>query len=62
MIVSIGLGEDGINVCLDDEIDSYDPLRTVELCREARRLFAGAYLDWTGTPLSSERDVPEVEG
>ena len=59
MIVSIGLGEDGINVCLDDEIDSYDPLRTVELCRVARQLFAGAYLDWCGTPL---RDVPEVEG
>ena len=45
MIVSIGLGEDGVNVCLDDQINSYDPLRTVEMCREARKLFAGAYLD-----------------
>lgn len=43
MIVSIGLGDDGVNVCLDDEIDGYDPLRTVELCRLARTTFAEVY-------------------
>ena len=58
MIVSIGLGEDGVNVCLDDQINSYDPLRTVEMCQEARKLFAGAYLD---TLDKTEETALEVE-
>ena len=62
MIVSIGLGEDGINVCLDDECEVYSPIRLVEMCNVARSLFAGAYADWCGTPLSPEPDLPEVEG
>lgn len=45
MIVSIGLGDEGVNVCLDDGIESYDPLRTVEMCNEARKLFAAAFTD-----------------
>ena len=45
MIVNIGMGEDGVHVCLDDQIDSYDPIRTVEMCNYARRLFAQAVID-----------------
>ncbi len=61
MIVRIALGETGVNVVLDDDIDSYDPLRTVELCREARRLFAGAYMDTLTTEDATTEDA-DAEG
>ena len=57
MIVSIGLGDEGVNVCLDDEIGEYNPIRTVELCNAARRLFFEAYTD-TLVPVAAE---PEGE-
>lgn len=55
MIVSIGQGEDGIHVCIDDEIKDYNPLRTVELCNTARKLFAETYME---VLIANEPTVP----
>lgn len=60
MIVSIGLGDEGVNVCLDDQIDGYDPIRTVEMCNYARRLFAQSVID-TMVALEPETGPQEVE-
>lgn len=61
MIVSIGLGEDGVNVCLDDECDVYSPIRLVEMCNVARKTFAEVYID---TLVASEPETgpQEVDG
>lgn len=61
MIVSIGLGDTGVNVCLDDECDVYSPIRLVEMCNVARSLFAGAYVD-TLTAVTVDDGVVEAEG
>ena len=45
MIVSIGMGEDGVHVTLEDGCDVYSPVRLVEMCNEARKLFAAAVID-----------------
>lgn len=45
MIVNVGLGDEGVHVCLDDQIVEYNPIRLVELCNEARKLFVQVYLD-----------------
>ena len=58
MIVSIGLGEDGVNVCLDDQCDVYSPIRLVELCNAARALF---FETWKATLLDVEPAVEEAE-
>lgn len=61
MIVSIGLGDTGVNVCLDDEIEGYCPTRTAEMARLARRLFRQAYRD-TVSEAADDVAASEAEG
>lgn len=59
MIVSIGMGDEGVHVCLDDTIADYNPIRLVEMCNEARKLFAAAVID---TIVAFEPETgPQVE-
>lgn len=59
MIISLGLGDEGVQVVLDDGIEEFNPLRTVEMCNYARRLFAQAVID-TMVALEPETG-PQVE-
>lgn len=45
MIVSLGLGDEGVQVCLDDGIAEFNPIRGVEMCNMARKLFAQSVID-----------------